>query len=143
MTFIAIVETDDSFPYQPIDESTGQPYDSVLDLRIVSDKKNEELQKANTSQAWDKKSHRMVDRLNNFKYTEDLLDYAIVGWQGVKSATTGADLPCTPELKTRLPEKWKVEVIRLCLAKEAGDVVSKATEEKKLSAPISSSRLTS
>jgi hypothetical protein len=114
--------------------------ESTFQLRIVSDDTDAELRKTHTKQVWDKKQRRTVDKLNEGAYIVALLDYAIVGWSGIKDARTGDDVACTAALKARLPEKVKAEILRLCAAKEAGDVVSKAEQEKKVSASISTSK---
>ncbi len=131
MAFITIVETDDAFPWQPTDEESGKKYDSVFSLRIVPDEVDRDIRKRHTHPTWQKKTRSMVDKLDDASYIADIIDYAIVGWSNIKAAGTGADLPCTAAMKTRLPERWKSEVLRLCSGKEAGDVVAAAEQEKK------------
>lgn len=138
MAFITIVETDEAFPWQPIDEESGKPYESSFSLRIVPDDIDRDIRKKHTRPSFEKKTRRMVDKLDDASYIADVIDYAIVGWTGIKAATTGAELPCTADMKGRLPEKWKAEILRLCSGKEAGDVVAAAEQEKKASKPISS-----
>lgn len=136
MAFITVVETDDAFPWQPTDDETGKKYDSVFSLRIIPDEVDKEIRKRHTRQTFQKKTRSMVDKLDDANYISDLIDYAIVGWSGLKAATTGADLPCTAEMKARLPEKFKADILRLCSGKEAGDVVAAAEQEKKASKSI-------
>lgn len=131
MAFITIVETDEAFAWQPTDEDSGKKYDSVFSLRIVPDEVDKDIRKRHTKQVWQKKTRSMVDKLDEPSYIADLIDYAIVGWSGMKAASTGAELPCSTEMKTRIPEKFKAEVLRLCSGKEAGDVVAAAEQEKK------------
>lgn len=136
MAFIKIVESNDAFPWHPVNEETGEKYDSVFKLRIVPDEEDAQIRKRHTRPQWEKKTRRMVDKLDDAAYLTDILDYAIVDWSGIQSATKGTDLPCTSDLKARLPEKWKAEIIRLCSGKEAGDVIAKADQEKKVLSSI-------
>lgn len=131
MAFITIVETDEAFAWQPTDEESGKKYDSVFSLRIIPDDVDKDIRKRHTKQVWQKKTRSMVDKLDEPSYIADLIDYAIVGWSGMKAASTGADLPCSTDMKGRIPEKFKAEVLRLCSGKEAGDVVAAAEQEKK------------
>lgn len=136
MAFITVVDTDGPFPWQPVDEESGKPYESAFQLRIVPDEVDKEIRKRFTRPVWEKKTRRMIDKLDEAAYIADLLDYAIVGWSNIKASSTGRDLECTSEMKTRLPERWKSEIIRLCSGKEAGELsAAKADEEKKVSTP--------
>ncbi len=132
--FITIVDKDDAFAWTPVHEETGERYDSTFQLQIVTDDTDRVLRKEHTRQVWDKKQRRTVDKLDEPAFVAAVLDHAIVGWKGIRSATTGEELPCTSALKTRLPEKWKAEILRLCAGKEAGEVVSATEQEKKPSA---------
>jgi hypothetical protein len=143
MAFIHVVDNDESFTWTPTDPSTGEPYESSFDLRIVSDDAVKDLRKKYTKQVFSKDDRKMVDRLDDVGYVGAVLDYAITGWRGIKAATTGEELPCTAAMKARLPERWKAEIFRLCAAKEAGDVVARADEEKKLSRLTSNGSATS
>jgi hypothetical protein len=138
MAFINIVETDESFTWRPVDDATGEPYESALELKIVSDETTKDLRRKHTKPTFDPKTRARMDKLDDFAYVADILDTAIVSWTGVKNAKTGEELPCTSALKARLPERWKAEIFRLCVAKEAGDVVSQSAQEKKVSETISS-----
>ena len=143
MAFITIVDTDDAFPWQPVDEESGKAYESSFELRIVPDDADKEIRKRHTRPTWEKKSRRMVDKLDDAAYIADILDYAIVGWSHIKASTTGQDVPCSTEMKARLPEKWKAEILRLCSGKEAGELAeTKAEQEKKGSTNTSSSKST-
>ncbi len=130
--FIKIVDTDDAFDWTPVNEENGKAYDSSFQLKIVTDDDDKALRKKHTHQVFDKKQRRMVDKLDEASYIIEVLEVAIVGWKGITSATTGAELPCTNDLKGRLPEKWKADILRLCAGKEAGEVVSADQEKKAL-----------
>lgn len=137
--FIKIMDTDDAFDWTPVNEESGKPYDSSFQLKIVTDDADKALRKKHTRQVFDKNSRRMVDKLDEASYIIDVLDAAIVGWTGITSATTGAVLACTKDLKGRLPERWKADILRLCAGKEAGDVVSADQEKKALKTTLPSS----
>lgn len=139
--FIQIVDTDDAFDWTPVNEETGQPYESTFQLKLVTDDTDSVLRKHHTRQVFDKKQRRMVDKLDETAFIIDVLDAAIVGWTGIKASSTGDPLPCTKAMKGRLPEKLKAEILRLCAGKEAGDVVS-ADQEKKALKSTSPSRPT-
>lgn len=134
MAFIKIVESDEAFEWSPVHEEKGEPYESVFQLRLVTDDVDGALRKKATGRIKDERSRMMVDKLRESEYIAAVLDYAIVGWRGVQSAESGKELPCTTALKARLPERWKAEILRLCAGKEAGDVVAHSDQEKKVSA---------
>lgn len=136
MSFIQIVDSDESFDWSPIDEATGKPYESSFALRVVNDDVDKEIRKKHTKKYWDK--GRRVEEFDQASYVIDVLDYAIVGWTNVKNAKTGEPVTCTTAMKARLPEKWRSEVLRLCAGKEAGDVLAQAEQEKKRFTSISS-----
>lgn len=138
--FIEIVTTDEAFEWRPVDEKSGQPYASVFQLRQISDDVDQRIRKAHTTKWWDK--GRRVEETDQASFAIALLDYAIVGWTHVKDARTGDELPCTAAVKARLPERWRVEIQRLCYLKEAGEVVARATQEKKRSTTTSASKPT-
>jgi len=132
--FVQIIDTDEAFDWQPTDDETGKQYDSVFQLRIVNDDVDKDLRKKRTRRVWDKKQRRQVDELDEAAYVGDLLEHAIVGWTGIKG-TKGNDVPCTADMKTRLPERWKTEILRMCAGKEGGAVA--AEQEKKHSGTTS------
>ena len=45
---------------------------------------------------------------------ENFADREIVDWENVKSPTTGEDVPCTKEMKNKLPGSVKVRIIEEC-----------------------------
>ena len=140
--FIQVVETDDAFDWTPVHEETGEAYESTFSLRLVTDDADKEIRKRHTKQVWDKKQRRTLDKLHEADYLAEVIDYAILGWSGIKAAKSGAELACTAEMKARLPEKWKAEILRLCSGKEAGDVIAPAAQEKKVLKTTSPSRPT-
>src|SRR5262249_49097798 len=109
--FVSIVEDDRPFDWSPVDEESGETYESVFQLRIVDDDTDKVIRKRHTRQVFDKKLRRTVDQLELAGYLADVIDFAIVGWTKVKNARTGDELACTAALKTRLPEKWKAEIL--------------------------------
>lgn len=134
MAFVKILDDDVPFEWRPTDEETATQLESAFQLRVVPDEVDREIRKRHTRPTWDKKQRRMVDKLDDALYVADVIDFAIVGWTNVQSARSGQALPCTSDLKARLPEKWKAEVLRLCSGKEGGEVVARGEQEKKPSA---------
>ena len=134
--FLTIIEDDAPFTWSPPLED-GTPSETTFQLRMVSDEVHERLQREHTKKAKDEASRAMVPKTNWTALSQALLDYAIVDWSGLHGSASGQDVPCTSAMKARLPEKIKTEIIRLCVAKEGGELAA-ATEEKKRSATISS-----
>ncbi len=87
-------------------EETGTVYATVFQLRVVTDDKDKEIRKRHTKPVFDKKQRRMVDKLDEAAFVGDLLDAGIVGWTGVQGRS-GADVPCTTEMKHRLQPRKK------------------------------------
>ena len=131
MAFLTIIEDDQTFEYQPFDLTSGQRMESVFVLRIVPDSVMKDLRQQYTKPVWEQ--HQRIERMDDMAFGRALVDYAIVDWRGIKSARSDDDLPCTPEMKAKLPETVKADIIRLCAAKEAGAAVREAAEEKKRS----------
>ena len=135
MSFISILTGSEPFEWSPDDEQ-GKPSETVLVLQIITDDMDTELRKAHTRPVLDKKSRRMIPTLDDSGYTAAVIDAAIVNWRGVTDARTGAEIPCSEAMKRLIPERIKLDVLRLCAGKEGGAVVA-AEAEKKRSATIS------
>ena len=54
--------------------------------------------------------------------TDDILDYVIRDWQGVKSPLGEAEVPCTRDNKLRLPSTVKLKALAAAQASRAEDV---------------------
>ena len=141
MAFVTIIEDDNTFEYSPVDSRTGQRVETVFVLRIVPDEEVERMRKAATKRVFE--NHQPVMRIDELAFGWALLDYAIVDWRGVKSARNGQDIPCTLDMKKKLPDATRGEIVRLCGGKDAGTALATMEEEKKLSAPTLSGRSTS
>ncbi len=137
--YLEIIDDDAPFDFRPVDEETGEASDTVFQLRVLPDADQRRLDKQHTKPTFDKKARRMVDKRDDGAYVADVLDTVIVGWSGVKSARTGTDIPCSREMKARLPERLKVEILRLAVGKEVGSMLA---EEKKRSMSTSTSSAT-
>lgn len=115
--YIEIVQAEDTFAHT-VPLADGTLSKTVLTLRIVDDATEKKLRKAATGKAqWDR--GQRFEPFDAHKFINSVIDYAIVGWDGVRAK--GADLPCTPEIKLLLPERVKTDVIRLCLGKDASE----------------------
>lgn len=116
--YIEIVQPEETFDHV-VALPDGTPSNTVLSLRIVDDATEKRLRKAATGKPVFERGQRH-EPFDSHKFIATVLDFAIVGWSGVRHQ--GRELPCTLEFKLLLPERVKTEVIRLCLAKEASDV---------------------
>jgi hypothetical protein len=69
-------------------------------LRELTTAKWREIKKLNTTKRPNKQTRQMEDVLDEEAFSDDLVDYVIVGWRGI--VDNGADAPCTRENKLRL-----------------------------------------
>lgn len=125
-SFITIIENPrDTLPWRYIDPDTGQKFDTEFELRLIPDDTNTIFRKRHTRTEW--KNGQRREEVNGDGYGDDLIDYAIVGWQGMYAVNREgqrSEIPCERKYKVMLPEKIKAEVIRLCLGKELGQAIS-------------------
>lgn len=117
MPFIQIVEDNAPFRWVPEAED-GTPTDSAFTLQVLAEDVLGALRKKHTHSAF--KHGQRVEDFDSFGFAADVVDKAIVGWEGVYRAGTDETLPCERRYKLALPERLKVEVLRLCAGKEAG-----------------------
>lgn len=122
--FIEIIEDAETFELAMGKSSfTLRRFDSEVYKRI--EKKHMKKQKNH-------RTGQIFRDVDEYAVNADLLDHMIVGWQGIKSPTTGNDVPCTKETKNKLPGGVKVEIVEACDADSiTGD------EKKKESGPTS------
>jgi len=113
MPFIEIVEADETF-----DLWIG---DSKLTLRRFDSETYKQIEKKYTKKEKNFRSGGWIKDVDEYAVNEDLLDYMIVSWEGIKSPTTGGDVPCTRENKLKLPGSIKVRIIEECDADHIGD----------------------
>lgn len=69
-------------------------------IRVIPPRKYKELQDRHTKFVINKATHRKEPVVDDEAFSADLLDYLLVGWEGVLYASTKAPVPCTRETKT-------------------------------------------
>jgi hypothetical protein len=69
-------------------------------LRELTTSKWREIRKLNTTMKPNKQTRTMEPVLNDEGFSDDLVDYVIIGWKGI--VDRGAEAPCTRETKQRL-----------------------------------------
>lgn len=106
MSFIEIIESDESFEL-PIG-------DSVFTLRRFGSEVYKQVEKKHTKKDKNRRTGVIFTDPDEHAINEDLLDYMILDWQGIKSPTTKADVPCTRENKLKLPGGAKMQIIGAC-----------------------------
>lgn len=116
MSFLRIVQPDETFPYTPTFQD-GSPSDTRLTLRVLSEAQTRSLRKKHTKTEW--QNGQRVQSVDGAAMADDMIDAAIVAWTGVLD-TAGKALPCERVFKLLLPERVQVEIVRLCAGKEAG-----------------------
>lgn len=140
MGFLTIIEDDQTFDFTPVDPVTGARTDTVLTLRMVPDTVLKDLRRRCMTRSFE--NHQKIEQIDELALMGELVDYAIVDWRGVKSVRDGKDLPCTTEMKGKLPIVVKTTIVKMCAAKEAGAELSQIAEEKKLYASTSNGKST-
>lgn len=110
--FISIIDDNTPFDY------TFPGTDTTFKLRIVP----ESVQKSFTKRHTSKKPSRggPIDIVDTQAVANDCLNYAIIGWKGVVNPLTHQEIECTEHYKKLLPEMIKVDVVRMCVGREAG-----------------------
>lgn len=114
--FISIVEDTDIVKWHFVDPDTRQEFESEFSLRTLPRELNKTLRKKH--RRFETTRQGPQERFESSAYVDDVLDYAIVAWTGVRAS--GQDVACTREWKSRLPEVVKAEIIRLCAGAELG-----------------------
>jgi len=110
----------DTFDWNPEGTKT------TFKLRIVDDATEKKFRRESQPKAkWVR--GRQVDNFDQHAFVNKCLDYAIVEWSGVRHK--GVEFPCTTANKLFLPETVKTEIIRLCLGKQAGELVAGDSDE--------------
>jgi len=106
MSFIEIVEEEETFELK-IGKST-------LTLRRFDTEVYRKIEARHTKKQKNFRQGGWIKEVDDFAVNEDLLDYMIVGWKDVKSPITGEDVPCSREMKIKLPSSVKIEIIEAC-----------------------------
>jgi len=113
MSFIEIVEEGENF-----DLEIG---DSTLHLRRFDSELYKRIEKKHSKKEKNLRTGQWIKDVDEYAVNEDLLDYMIVDWKGIKSPGTGEDVPCIKENKIRLPGTIKVRIIEACDAESITD----------------------
>lgn len=126
-SFITILapEAKKPIPWQYTDPDTGKTADTVFYLRQIPDETNKVFRKRHTTNEWKNGVQRTTT--DGDAYGDDLIDFAIVDWDGLYALDADGErvkVPCDRKYKVNLPEKVKGEIIRLCLGKELAQAVS-------------------
>ena len=106
--FIEIIEEDESFS-----KKIG---DSTLHGRRISTQKIREIQKRHTKYKRNRQTGLMVPETDEGAVDDDMIDYALTGWENVVSPVTGQPVECTREIKLKLPTTVKTEFIEESLS---------------------------
>lgn len=117
--FIELVEDEDVLPWRFTDPTTKITYASEFQLRVVPNSLKRLWEKEHTDTSYTRRGKQ--EDFNWGPWVDQCLDYAIVGWDGVRRR--GQELPCTPENKLKLPEIIRAEIVRLCVGKELGEIM--------------------
>ena len=104
--FIEIIEADETFEH-----AFGQ---SVLTLRRYDADLLRQLEQKHSRRQKNFKTGQWTNEVDTYALTDDLVDHVIIDWKGVRSPTTGREVPCTPENKRRLPTRIKIEILEAC-----------------------------
>lgn len=128
MSFIQIVAANVPFPWRPEHEDGTQSGTEIM-LQVLDDDVLASLRKKHNHLIF--KHGQRVDDFDSSGFTNDVVDKAIVSWKGVTKAGTDDELPCERAIKVQLPERLKIEIVRLCAGKEAGRLFGEAVAEGK------------
>ncbi|MBW2559972.1 MAG: hypothetical protein JRE40_03840 [Deltaproteobacteria bacterium] len=106
MAFIEIVEDQETFEL-----AIG---DSVLTLRRFDSEVYRRIEKKHTKKQKNYRTGQMVREVDEYAVNLDLLDYMVVDWKNVKSPVSGEDVPCSKEIKAKLPGSIKMQITEAC-----------------------------
>ena len=120
MSFIEIVEAEETFELE-----IGE---SVLTLRRFDSELYKKIEKRHTTKSKNLRQGGWIKEVDEYAVNEDLLDHMIVDWKKVKSPLTGEDVPCTREIKMKLPGSIKVQIIEAC---DTDSITSGESADKK------------
>jgi hypothetical protein len=133
--FIQIVEENEPFAWTPEAED-GSKTEAAFTLQVLSDESLNILRRKHTHTAF--QHGQRVENFDSFGFAADVVDQALVDWEGVIAAKTGEALPCDRKRKLALPERLKVEILRLCAGKEAGRLFGDGGSDPNASSPSTS-----
>jgi len=104
--FIEIIEDQETFQLE-----MG---DSAFTLRRFDSETYRKIEKKHTKREKNLRTGQIFREVDEYAVNADLMDYMIVDWKGIKSPTTGSDVPCTKEMKNKLPGSVKVQIVEAC-----------------------------
>ena len=125
--FIQIIDDPQaSFTFRPKDPDSGQVSETEFTLRLVPDEVQKSLRKQTESVEW-RRGQRVVTN-DDARWADLCVSYAITGWKHLYSVTVRDGktvartlVPCEDKYKALLPEHVRIEIVRLCVGKEAGN----------------------
>ena len=109
----SLLHHDAVFPVteQELELSIPVDKDAVYHLRVITTETGREILKRHTYKKPNKHTHKMDDITDNEAASNDMLDYCIVRWDGVKN---GADpAPCDLAHKLLLPVEVQVALVQI------------------------------
>jgi hypothetical protein len=133
--YITILEDESvTFPWSP------NGYETEFLLRQVPDEVQTALTKKFTKNTWNRGTHQQEQKTDWVELNASMLEYAICGWERLMSpplkevkdpggkilqhARDAREIPYRSELVRKLPERLQREIIRICVGKEAGEVMA-------------------
>ena len=106
MAYIEIVEDQETFELE-----MG---DSRFTLRRLDSETYKGIEKKHTKKEKNLRTGQWIRDVDDHAVNADVLDYVIVDWAGIRSPTTGDDVPCTKEMKQKLPGSVKLRILDAC-----------------------------
>ena len=106
MAFIEIVEDQETFELE-----IG---DSSLTLRRFDSEVYRKIEKKHKKKEKNYRTGQKIKEVDEYAVNLDLLDYMVVDWRGVRSPTTGEDVPCNKDMKAKLPGSIKMQITEAC-----------------------------
>lgn len=107
-----LLQEDNVFPVRESElELTIPPDpDAIYYLRALTREVSRAIVKRHTRQVPNRRTHQKDDVTDVYTVSDDLLDYAIVKWDGVTNGT-GGPAPCDLEHKLKLPVEVQTALI--------------------------------
>jgi len=119
MSFIEIIEDQETFEL-----AIGE---SSFTLRRFDAQVLRDIEKRHTTRTKNLRQGGWFKEIDDYEVNQDLFDYMIVAWSNIKSPTTGKDVECTKENKSKLPGTVKLRIMEACDV----DSISAGTEGTK------------
>lgn len=120
MSFVTIVTADEKLTYK-----IG---DTTFHVRRVPAGVTRDAMRRHTRKRRDR--GQQIDEIDYIAVAEDILDYAVLGWENVRHPITGEDVPCSRETKLALPDSVQGEILAFVQEGESGQTDHEAQVEK-------------